>query len=310
MNEIEPPTNEELDLLLEQTRREVMRHVAAGRSARRRRRIRMVGFVLAAVLGLGGVTAATAAKFWVREDAPRTVTTFISLGEAPADSRVVDVKVRYVCEPGVRFDFGINPSAKFTGLRDSGVICSRDGARKPAKQTVAFDLCTRVKPDTEFFLAVSTDSDRPVRATAKFAAGPSLQERYDPDYKGDDGGIPLPTQCVDHSVPVDRPSKEPSDDPWNHPAVWPEPYYVNENGMTIGMWTMNTPDREVPDLWPATGTHGEKGFMSVRKPWLVWPDELEAENKRLGIRTDAKGREFAPLLAIDGVTRIGWVRQN
>lgn len=310
MNRTEPPRDDDLEILLEQTRLNVVRQLASTRSARWRTRTKLAGIGLSALLGVGGITAATAAKVWEREDAPRLTTTFISLGKAPADARVVDIEVSYACRPGVRYNFGINPGTKHGGLRGSGVICSRTGGEETQHDSLAFDLCTGAKPGTEFFLAVSTDAGRPVEASAEYAPGPSLQERYDPDYEFPEGGIALPTECVDNSKPVHRPDKAPSGDPWSHPAVWPERYYVNEHDMTIGMWSIDTPDHELPDLMPASGTRGEKGFIAVGKPWLVWPDEVEAENKRMGIRTDAKGNTFTPLYAIDGTTRIGWVQIN
>ncbi len=310
MNRTEPPRDDVLDQLLEQSRQQVMRHVTRRSSARRRTHRRFAGLGLAAVVCVGGVSAAAATRLWEQPDAPKTTTTYISLGTAPADARVVDITIRYTCRPGVRYDFGLNPSPKHTGLRGSGIGCSRTGRDKIATDELSFDLCASASPSTEFFLAVTTEAGEPVEATATFAPGPSLQERTDPDHEIPEGATPLPTECVDHSVPVERPDKEPSGDPWEHPAVWPEPYYVNENGMTIGMHTMDTPDREVPDLVPATGTTGEKGFMPVRRPWTFWPDEVEAEDERLGIRTDAKGHTFLPLYEIDGTTRIGWVQVN
>lgn len=310
MNRTEPPNDEDLNALLRDTGQDVMRQVRSSRPARRRTRMRLAGLGLAAAVGLGGVTAATASKVWEREDAPRLATTYISLGKAPADARVVDIEIRYVCRPGVRYEFGINPSAKHTGLRGRGVTCARTGGEKAAKDRFAFDLCAPIEPGTVFSLVVSTDAGSPVEATGTYSSGPTEQERTDPDYKLPEGATALPTACVDHSKPVHRPDTEPSDDPWAHPAVWPERYYVNENDMTIGMYRPDTPDHELPDLMSATGTRGEKGFIEVGKPWLIWPDEVEAEQRRLGIRTDSKGRTFAPLFAIDGETRIGWVRTN
>lgn len=306
----EPPEDEDLRALLDESRLEVMGRVTSSRSARRRTRMRLAGVGLAATVGLGGVTAAAATTLWEREDAPRLTTTYISLGKAPADARVVDIEIRYTCRPGVRYEFAINPRTDHAGLRGRSIICSRTGDERTQKDEFAFDLCTRDKPGTEFSLVVSTDAGRPVEATGTYSRGPTEQERSDPDYQAPEGTIAMSTDCVDHDKPVERPDTEPSDDPWGHPAVWPERYYVNENGMTIGMYGPDTPDAEIPDLMPAKGTRGEKGFFEVGKPWLVWPDEIEAEQKRLGIRTDSKGHMFAPLYAIDGRTRIGWVRIN
>lgn len=310
MNRTEPPSGERLDLLLEQTRHEIVHRVASIGPARRRTRIRLAIVGLATTITLGGVTAATAEKLWIREDAPQLATSYISLGEAPPNTRVVDVDVTFTCRPDVRYEFGINPSPRFDGLATSGVRCSPTETENVQKHDLAFDLCVSDEPRTEYFLVVSTDAGTPVSATATYSTGPSLQERYDPDYQAPEGGLAMPVTCVDHSKPIHRPNKKPSDDPWNHPAIWPERYYVNENDMTIGMWTINTPDRELPDLCPAIGTRGEKGFIAVGKPWLFLSEEIEAENKRLGIWTDENGDTFSPLYAIDGTTRIGWVKTN
>lgn len=134
----------------------------------------------------------------------------------------------------------------------------------------------------------------------------------------------LEAQREENARTVQRTDKVPSSDPYNHPAAWPDPYYVNENGMTIGTFDRaTTPYEQWPDLVPIEGPDGLHAFTySGKRGYVDNPDEAVAymnwkvETGQMDpMKKGRWSKTYTILLAEDGVTvlakqRAGSVRSD
>lgn len=263
----EPPRGDEMRELLSTAKAHVLSTVATSRSSRRRRRLRLLGGLAAGAIALGGVTTATATGLFGGVEATDTKTADFDLGPAPVGATYVEVTVDAVCQPSARYEIDLdhakNPASMTCGKKDDG---------RPSQ--LSYELELRDKRPTHT-VTVTTNVERKYSFRAHYRTGLTENQRFSLKMKA------LEAQREENARRVQRTDKVPSSDPYNHPAAWPDPYYVNENGMTIGTFDqMTTPYEQWPDLTPIEGPGGLKAFTySGKRGFAVNPDEAVAYMK-------------------------------
>lgn len=259
----QPPHEEELQVLLATARQNVLNHVATSRSSKRRRRRRLFGAVAVSAIALGGVTTAAAAGWLGGVEATNSATADFDLGPAPKGSTYVYVTVDLVCQPSATYEIELDHSKN-----PASVTCGKSDDGRPTQLDYEFELLDKGPNHT---VTVTTNVEREYTFRGHYRTGLTNNQRLDIDMKAKEA------QREENSRTVQRTDKVPSSDPYNHPAAWPDPYYVNASGMTIGTfdrWT--TPYDQWPDLMPAVGPNGEHAFTySGKRGHVDDPDEAD-----------------------------------
>lgn len=254
---IEPPRGEQMQRLLASAKENVLVTVVSSRSSRRRRRVRLLGGLAAGAIALGGVTTAAATGLFGGVEATATKTADFDLGPAPAGTTYVFVTVDAVCQPSARYqidlDHAKNPVSMTCGKRDG---------ERPSQLSYEMELRNE---GPEHTVTVTTNVERKYSFRAHYRTGLTQNQRGNLQLKADE------KQRAENARTVERTDRVPSSDPYHQPAAWPDPYYVNENGMTIGTFDRRTtPYEQWPDLVPEEGPNGEQAFTySGKRGWIV-----------------------------------------
>lgn len=252
-----------MGLLLAAARENVMTRVRTKRSSKRRRRGRVLGASVVGVVALGGVTTAAASGLFGGIEATSSATADFDLGPAPAGSTYVYVTVDVLCQPSARYEIDLdharNPASMTCGKHDDG---------KPSQLGYEMELLSKGPDHT---MTVTTNAEREYTLRAHYRTGLTESQRMSKQREAQE------KQREENGRTVKRTHKVPSSDPYNHPAKWPDPYYVNESGMTIGTFDMeSTPYDQWPDLVPAEGPGGEHAFTYSGKRGNVVTNPKEA----------------------------------
>lgn len=218
------------------------------------RRLVAGGFVVGAVT-IGGAAAAATSGLFGGVEAVGTTTSDFDLGPAPAGSTYVEVTVDVACRPGSEYGIDLDHADNPAQL-----LCEKNSG--PSQLQYEFELPPGSGP--EHTATVSTNVDDTYTFRAHYRSGLTQHQKFQRRLDAED-------EARDEAArTVKRTTKVPSSDPYNHPAVWPDPYYVNENGMTIGIYQERTPYDQRPDLVPAQAPNGEPAFTySDKRNFLV-----------------------------------------
>lgn len=255
---IEPPRGEQMQQLLAAAKQNVLLTVGAVPSSRRRRRrVRVLGGLAAGAIALGGVTAATATGLFGGVEATAVTTADFDLGPAPAGATFVEVTVDVSCQPSARYEVDLDHAKNPTSL-----TCGKNDDGRPSQLRHEIEL---LDDGPDHTVTVTTNVERQYSFRAHYRTGLTDQQRLHLQHQADDA------QRAENARTVERTDKVPSSDPYQHPAAWPDPYYVTENGMTIGTFDeRTTPYEQWPDLVPIEGPDGLQAFTySGKRGWVV-----------------------------------------
>lgn len=294
----DPPRGPAMQELLSAAKAQVMADVSQT-SAARKRRFRLLGASVVAVVGLGGVTAVGATGFFGDVQETHSTTADIDLGPAPKGSTYVQVTLDLVCEGSARYEIDLdhadNPASLTCGKRDDN---------RPSQLREEFEL---IATSPDHTVTITTNVKRKYVVRAHYGTGLSEQQRFEAAQREIDRQRDLNGRLVE------RTTKVASSNPFDHPAAWPDPYYVNENGMTIGTFTQVTPYDQRPDLVPRRTPDGREAFVYsskrndvVKNPkqageymdWLVETGQLEP------FRPGRWRKSYVVYLALDGKTML------
>lgn len=292
-----PPSDADIQVVVASARADVLRQIAASRSSSRRKRGRLFGVIAVGAIALGGVTTATATGLFGGVESTGTKTSDFSLGPAPAEATYVEVTVDAVCQPAAKYEIDLdhakNPASVTCGKKDNG---------RKTQLDYEFEL---IEPGPDHTVTVTTNVERKYRVRAQYRSGLTDNQRLNLRMDAQE-------KQREQNARVKRTDEVPSDDPYHFPAKWPDPYFVNENGMTIGIfdqWT--TPYDQWPDLTPARTPDGRPAFTYTNKrghvedpegaveymDWLVETGQLQP------FKGNGKWRKsYTVYLAEDGVT--------
>lgn len=256
-HDTQPPRGDEMHAILAAAKAHVLREATRSRSSARRYRRRTFGAIAIGAIALGGATTAAATGLFGGIEASDTRTATFDLGPAPAGSTFVYVTLDAVCQPSARYEVDLDHARN-----PASMICGEDDDGRPGQLGYEFEL---VSGGPDHSVTVTTTVERAYTLRAHYRTGRTQNQQLNDRMKE------LEDQRAENSRTVERTDKIPSTDPYHHPAAWPDPYYVNENGMTIGTFDRDTtPFDQWPDLVPVEGPKGQESFTySGKRGYLV-----------------------------------------